>query len=125
MTTALQKLQIEGFQALVFRMHDTLFATDLEQIDELVEGDHWTHPDVEVFLLDRLMPLTASPLVYKDPHVITIHFQGNTVALQIDQPQDIAYIPIEAIRSFPFIVEKSDNISGCGGSAWKRKSPSC
>ncbi|QPJ62984.1 MAG: hypothetical protein G3M70_14310 [Candidatus Nitronauta litoralis] len=123
MTTALQKLQIEGFQALVFRMHDTLFATDLEQIDELVEGDHWTHPDVEVFLLDRLMPLTASPLVYKDPHVITIHFQGNTVALQIDQPQDIAYIPIEAIRSFPFIVEKVRQHLWLWGISLEKKEP--
>ena len=106
MTTALQKIQIEGFKALVFQMHDTLFATDLEQIDELIEGDHWSHHDEEIILLDRLMPLNSSPLVYKDPHVITIHFQGNTVALQIDQPQDITYIPIDAIRKLPAIVEK-------------------
>ncbi len=106
MSTALQKISIEGFKALVFRMHGTLFAADLEQIDELLEGDHWIHHEEEVILLDRLIPLSTSPLVYQEPHVIKINYQGKKVSVQIDKPEDITYITLDAIRSFPILVDK-------------------
>ena len=106
MNTALQKINIDGFKALVFRMQSTLFAADLEQIDELLVGDRWNHHEEDVILLDRLIPLGTSPLVYQEPHVITINYQGSKVSIQIDKPEDITYITIDAIRSFPIIVDK-------------------
>lgn len=123
MTTALQKFSIEGFKALVFKMHDTLFATDLEQIDELLVGDQWSHKEEDIILLDHLIPLGTSPLVHKDPHVITIRYQENTVAIQIDQPRDITYIPIDAIKCFPTMVEKVRQHSWLWGISLQKEEP--
>ncbi len=105
MTTALQKINIDGFKALVFRMQDIQFAADLEQINELHEMPQWQKTEEEAVPLDRLIPLTTIPIVYKEPHVITINYQGTRVSVQIDQPEDITFIPIDAIRSFPPLVD--------------------
>ncbi len=106
MTTSLQKYSIDGFKALVFRMQDILFAADLEQIDELVEIKQWSETGDEAIPLHLLVPMESSPHIYRDPHVISIRYMGNNVSVQIDKPEDIAFIPIEAIRSFPPLINK-------------------
>lgn len=106
MTTALEKITIEGFQALIFRVQDILFAVDLEQIDELLEMHQLDAATDRPVRLDRLLSFSGSPVVYHDPRVLTINHGNTRLLLQIDQPEDIVFIRLETMRPFPQLLDR-------------------
>lgn len=117
MTTALEKFTIEGFQALLFRVQDILFAVDLEQIDELLELHQLDAPGDRLRRFDRLLSFGGEPVIYRDPRILTVHYRGSRLLMQIDQPEDITFIRIESMRPFPALLDRvrqTDFIWGVG-----------
>ena len=117
MTTALEKFTIEGFQALLFRVQGILFAVDLEHIDELLELHQLEVGGDRLRRFDRLLPFGSAPVIYRDPRILTVHYRGSRLLMQIDQPEDITFIRLENMHPLPALLDRvreTDFIWGVG-----------
>ncbi len=105
-TPPTQNPTFKGIQAIVFQSHGIRFAADMEQIDELLSRDAFENTDKEIIPLHQLISLDQPASSYHDPGVITVQFNGTSLAIMIDQPEDVLFLTRESIHAFPPMVHQ-------------------
>ncbi len=102
----LQKWSVDGMDLLVFRLQGIRLGVDLEQIDEMLKPELAGGQGLEPVALHELIPFPKAPVVYEDPQVLVIAGSDPALALKIDQPENIVYLGLQAIRPLPLLVAR-------------------
>ena len=94
----------DEMQILAFTVMGVRMGVDTSQIDEMLEVDQAMEQGLLTFPIHEEFPFGLSKTVYNAPKVVTLKYLQKTLAIMIDQPDEITDVAVDSIQPLPQLV---------------------
>jgi chemotaxis signal transduction protein len=99
---------VEENKFLVFRIQESCFGIDMEQISEIMDAGQAEKQKKKTFPFHEQLNFKGDAVTYQSPKVLIIKGREHGPGIIIETPDDILAIAVESIRPLPPLIGGSN-----------------